>query len=183
VTLSSSIEHDGFAVLAGALDEESRLQLIREIEECLLEWPAGVRGLAAKVPSVAVLARSVAVRSLVEPVLGPGAKLVRSILFNKNSETNWQVAWHQDLAIAVASQEEIDGYASWSVKDGVVHVQPPVHVLENMLVVRLHLDAADANEWSAVGIPGLAPRRSSASQRRRRRSRAARQASVRCSGR
>ena len=144
MTLSSSIEHDGFAVLAGALDEESRLQLIREIEECLLEWPAGVRGLAAKVPSVAVLARSVAVRSLVEPVLGPGAKLVRSILFNKNSDTNWQVAWHQDLAIAVASQEEIDGYASWSVKDGVVHVQPPVHVLENMLVVRLHLDAADA---------------------------------------
>lgn len=30
-------------------------------------------------------------------------------------------------------------------KDGVQHVQPPAHVLDRMLSVRLHLDRADEN--------------------------------------
>ncbi|WP_407676214.1 phytanoyl-CoA dioxygenase family protein [Peristeroidobacter agariperforans] len=140
----SSIERDGFATASGVLDERTRLDLIRDVEELLIESPAGVRGLAAKAPSVAALALSAAVRSLVEPVLGSQARLVRSILFNKSLDANWQVAWHQDLTIAVASQEEAEGYSSWSVKEGVVHVQPPVQVLEQMLSVRLHLDPADA---------------------------------------
>ncbi|HEY0683012.1 MAG TPA: phytanoyl-CoA dioxygenase family protein [Steroidobacter sp.] len=139
----SSIERDGFAIVFGVLDERTRLDLIRDVEELLLESTAGIRELAAKVPSVAALARSATVRSLVEPVLGPQAMLVRSILFNKSLDANWQVAWHQDLTIAVASQEEAEGYSSWSVKEGVVHVQPPVQVLEQMLSVRLHLDPAD----------------------------------------
>lgn len=143
VILRSDIERDGFAVAAEILDEPARLGLIRDVEGLLLETPAGVRGLATKVPSVATLARSENVRSLVEPILGPHARLVRSILFNKSSDANWQVAWHQDLAIAVTSQEDVEGYSCWSVKEGVVHVQPPVHFLEQMLSVRLHLDPAD----------------------------------------
>jgi ectoine hydroxylase-related dioxygenase (phytanoyl-CoA dioxygenase family) len=100
---------------------------------------------AAKVPNVHRLAQSQAIRSLVEPVLGADARLVRSILFTKSTEANWQVAWHQDLAIAVQQRAEVDGFVSWSMKDGVPHVQPPVHVLERMLSVRLHLDRADEN--------------------------------------
>lgn len=154
MTPSSSIQRDGFAISAGVLDEQSRLEFIRDIEQWLVESPAGVRGLAAKVPSVAVLAASAAVRSLVAPLVGPEPKLVRSILFNKSSDANWQVAWHQDLAIAVASQGEIEGYSSWSVKEGVVHVQPPVQVLEQMLTVRLHLDAADGKNGALWVSPG-----------------------------
>ena len=151
---SSSIERNGFAVSEGVLDEGSRQSLIGDVEQCLTESPAGVRGLAAKVPSIARLASSAAIRSLVTPVLGPEPKLVRSILFNKSSDANWQVAWHQDLAIAVTGQAEIEGYSSWSVKEGVVHVQPPVQVLEAMLTVRLHLDAADDTNGALWVSPG-----------------------------
>lgn len=154
VTLSISIERDGFAVAPAILDKAACLQLAHDLEKCLLQSPAGVRELAAKVPSVAVLARSAAVRSLVEPVLGSGARLVRSVLFNKNSDSNWQVAWHQDLAIAVESQEDIEGYASWSIKEGVVHVQPPIRVLEQMLTIRLHLDPADETNGALWVSPG-----------------------------
>ncbi len=154
VTLSISIERNGFAIIPGVLNDASRLQLARDLDESLLQSPAGVRGLAAKVPSVAELARSVAVRSLVESVLGPSAKMVRSILFNKSSDSNWQVAWHQDLTIAVTSQEDIEGYASWSIKEGVVHVQPPLPVLEQMLTVRLHLDPADETNGALWVSPG-----------------------------
>jgi ectoine hydroxylase-related dioxygenase (phytanoyl-CoA dioxygenase family) len=94
------------------------------------------------------------VSSLVAPVLGPGARLVRSILFNKGEEANWQVAWHQDLAIAVTERAEVVGYSSWSIKEGVLHVQPPVQVLERMLSVRLHLDPADETNGALWVSPG-----------------------------
>jgi ectoine hydroxylase-related dioxygenase (phytanoyl-CoA dioxygenase family) len=154
VTLSINIERDGFAVVPAVLDEASCLQFARDLEASLERAPAGVRGLASKVTSVAVLARSAAVRSLVETVLGPHAKLVRSILFAKSTDSNWQVTWHQDLTIAVTSQGDVEGYASWSIKDGVVHVQPPVQVLEQMLTVRLHLDPADETNGALWVSPG-----------------------------
>ncbi len=63
-----------------------------------------VRGFVAKIHSLGALTQSADIRSLVDPVLGPDAQLVRSILFNKSNEANWQVAWHQDLAIAVVEK-------------------------------------------------------------------------------
>lgn len=87
-------------------------------------------------------------------MLGSTARLVRSVLFNKNQETNWQVAWHQDLTIAVQDKTEVDGFFPWSEKDGVVHVQPPIEILENTLTVRLHLDDTDESNgalWISSG--------------------------------
>lgn len=150
----SSIERAGFAIVPGVLDEHSRVELLRELEGLLSESPAGVRGLAAKVPSVRTLADSPAIRSLVTLVLGSEAQLVRSILFNKSDEANWQVAWHQDLAIAVAERAEVHGYSSWSLKEGVPHVQPPIELLERMLSVRLHLDPADETNGALWVSPG-----------------------------
>ena len=65
---------------------------------------------------------------------------MRGLLFDKSPDANWKVAWHQDLSIAVNRRVELPGFGPWSEKAGVVHVQPPVEVLDNMLTVRLHLD-------------------------------------------
>jgi ectoine hydroxylase-related dioxygenase (phytanoyl-CoA dioxygenase family) len=94
------------------------------------------------------------IRTLVEPVLGPRTHLVRSILFNKNENANWQVAWHQDLAIAVDQRIEINGFTCWSTKNGTPHVQPPVQILERMLNVRIHLDAAGETNGALWVAPG-----------------------------
>jgi hypothetical protein len=154
VNVLCKIERDGFAIVPGVLSERSRLEFLHEFEGLLQESPAGVRGLAKRTHGVGALAQSVVVRSLVEPVLGYDAQLVRSILFNKSDDANWQVAWHQDLAIAVARKSEVDGYSSWSVKDGVPHVQPPKEILEQMLTVRLHLDPADETNGALWVSPG-----------------------------
>jgi ectoine hydroxylase-related dioxygenase (phytanoyl-CoA dioxygenase family) len=154
VNVLKDIDRDGFAIVPGVLSEHSRLEFLDEAESLLQESPAGVRGLAAKVHSVGALAQSAAVRSLVDSVLGAYAQLVRSILFNKSDEANWQVAWHQDLAIAVSEKVEVEGYSSWSVKDGVPHVQPPEEILEQMLTVRLHLDPADETNGALWVSPG-----------------------------
>jgi ectoine hydroxylase-related dioxygenase (phytanoyl-CoA dioxygenase family) len=129
-------------------------ELANDIEPLLAQFPAGVRSLAAKVPSVHRLAQSPMVRNLIEPVLGGHARLVRSVLFIKSTHANWQVAWHQDLSIAVQQRAALDEFASWSVKEGVPHVQPPVSVLERMLTVRLHLDHTDEHNGALWVSPG-----------------------------
>jgi ectoine hydroxylase-related dioxygenase (phytanoyl-CoA dioxygenase family) len=91
---------------------------------------------------------------MVEERIGPMAFPVRGIFFDKRSGANWGVPWHQDLAIAVAQRIETPGFGPWSIKEGVVHVQPPREVLEGMLVVRLHLDDCDAENGALRLIPG-----------------------------
>src|SRR5262245_25105700 len=138
------LQREGFAIIPEVLSASLTATLTREIDASLPNVPAaGVRGLVQKVTAVAALARSSALRALVEPPLGAEARLVRSIYFSKSKDANWQVAWHQDLAIAVRERFDVAGFVSWSAKDGVPHVQPPVVVLERMLTVRVHLDAAD----------------------------------------
>lgn len=152
--LIDKLDRDGFAIVRSVVDETLRGELIREIEELVSPSLAGVRELTRRVPIAGRLAESPIVRALVEPVLGPEAQLVRSILFNKSEMANWQVAWHQDLAIAVRARVELDGFVSWSTKDGVPHVQPPVDVLERMLNVRVHLDVADESNGALWVSPG-----------------------------
>jgi len=77
---------------------------------------------------------------LVEPILGEKCFAVRAIVFNKNRDANWKVAWHQDTVISVKLRSEMPGWGPWSVKIGVPHVRPPAAVLEKMLTVRINVD-------------------------------------------
>jgi ectoine hydroxylase-related dioxygenase (phytanoyl-CoA dioxygenase family) len=148
------LEQNGFAIVPDVIEPGARAALLREIEAQVQTVPAaGVRGLAQKISAVRLLANSGKVQDIVSAHLGPGARLVRSILFSKSQETNWQVAWHQDLAIAVRERADYDGFVSWSLKDGIVHVQPPEHVLERMLTVRIHLDPADESNGALWVVP------------------------------
>ena len=148
------LERQGFVIVPGVVDEVLRLTLLQDIEELVSPGSAGIRGLTRRIESVARLAQSPTIRTIVEPVLGQEARLVRSILFNKTEEANWQVAWHQDLAIAVQKRVEREGFVSWSAKDGLPHVQPPASILEQMLNVRVHLDAADEANGALWVSPG-----------------------------
>lgn len=150
----STLEREGFAIVPSVVDESLGLDLLRDIQNSVPFRSAGVRDITRKLYSVRSLAQSMMIRTLVEPVLGPEARLVRSILFNKNVDANWQVAWHQDLAIAVDKRVEIEGFTCWSTKSDTPHVQPPVQILEQMLNVRVHLDAADETNGALWVSPG-----------------------------
>ena len=114
---------------------------------------AGRRGLV-EVPEVAALATSTKIKTLLARHLGDRVTVVRAIYFDKSPGANWSVTWHQDLLVAVQKRTEIAGFGPWSVKDGTPHVQPPVHYLEQMLTVRLHLDDTDEGNGALRVIPG-----------------------------
>ena len=79
---------------------------------------------------------------------------MRAIYFDKSTESNWLVPWHQDLTIAVDQRKDVPGFGPWSEKGGILHVQPPVEILQRMLTVRLHLDAADETNGALRVIAG-----------------------------
>ena len=82
------------------------------------------------------------------------AFLVRSTLFDKPADSNWAVPWHQDVTIEVEERHEVEGFGPWSVKDGLISVQPPSSILSKMLTLRLHLDPTDEENGALLVDPG-----------------------------
>jgi hypothetical protein len=70
----------------------------------------------------------------------PGARAVRALCFDKNEAANWAIGWHQDRVIAVHERVVVDGFINWTRKEGIWHVEPPLHLLERMIFLRVHLD-------------------------------------------
>jgi len=148
--LSESVSARGFAIVSSVLTHPELEDLIEVLGPVT---GAGRRRILGLSP-VAKLARSDRLVSLVQPHLPGGPRPVRAIYFDKNPESNWLVAWHQDVTLAVRRQLDVPGFGSWSLKEGVPHVQPPVHFLEQMLTVRLHLDDCDESNGALRVIPG-----------------------------
>ncbi|MGV3724809.1 MAG: phytanoyl-CoA dioxygenase family protein, partial [Actinomycetota bacterium] len=152
--LNQQLELDGFALLPALLSAGEVAELIAAVEAAEGFRRGGMRRVAERVPAVAALSRSRAIRNAVEAVLGPDVTLARSLLFDKTPAGNWNVAWHQDVTIAVRERLDALGFSAWSVKDGVPHVQPPDEVLARVLAVRVHLDDCGPDNGALRVLPG-----------------------------
>lgn len=111
-----AIEQHGFAVVPGVLSAAEQQELLSQLGPVA---GAGRRGLLSQ-PAVAELACSNRMLALVRPHLPSEPIPVRALFFDKSSEANWLVAWHQDLSLAVRSRIEVPGFSAWSVKEGVL---------------------------------------------------------------
>ena len=108
----------------------------------------GIPALTAFLTPNALLAHIAATR------LGPHARPVRAILFDKTADTNWALGWHQDRVIAVRERIDTPDYGPWSVKQGMLHVAPPAALLAGMLTMRVHLDAVPETNAPLLIAPG-----------------------------
>ena len=79
---------------------------------------------------------------------------MRAILFDKSAEQNWSLGWHQDRTIVVHQRIDMGGFGPWSVKSGMVHVEPPFELLASMVTVRVHFDAVPATNAPLLIAPG-----------------------------
>lgn len=142
------LERDGYEIHRSAV--ENLLPLIEEAERLAAAAGSACVREADRSCLFRTLAHSQELRALV----GCGLEPVRLILFDKTTSENWPVGWHQDLAIAVASRVEVEGYEAWTVKNGVPHVRPPLNLLERMVAARLHLDDAPRSNGALRVAPG-----------------------------
>lgn len=134
--MNYTVDTDGFALIEPARSPEE----LEPLERVVAQWDGryGKRNLLRDVPEISALARRL--QPYVVPWLDDTAFPVRGLFFDKLPAANWEVGWHQDLSVAVAERRHTPGCTGWSVKQGVVHVQPPVEVLQRMLTLRWHLD-------------------------------------------
>jgi len=127
------LNENGFLIIDKVLDTSS-------ISERLKNCQNNLRNVLNQFPEIKNLAETELLNKFIQPILGSKARIIRSIFFNKTNQFNWKVPLHQDLTIAVKEKFSVVGYANWSLKEGIIHVQPPQEILENMLTLRIHLD-------------------------------------------
>ncbi len=143
---------NGFIVFKRFLAAQKVLALVRAVESLdndsrssrLRRGITFARRNLLELEFVRALCAESSVRELVDR-FAPGLTPVRAILFDKSGAANWTVPWHQDRSIAVQEKIDAAGYGPWSIKAGVVHVQPPSGVLQRMLTLRFHLDACGSD--------------------------------------
>lgn len=147
------LDEQGFDIVAGALPSEWVASL-RDEAACLARAEPGCVQGVRDLMSKSALVRKLLCQLFLRALVAAGHGCVRGILFDKTPGANWLVAWHQDLTIAVAKQQEVSGYGPWSVKHGVPHVQPPAELLACMITLRLHLDETHKGNGALRVIPG-----------------------------
>jgi hypothetical protein len=62
--------------------------------------------------------------------------------------------WHQNRVVAVRERLDVRGYGPWSTRVGISHVEPPASVLDQMLVLRVHLDDIAVGGQALQILPG-----------------------------
>jgi len=146
---------DGVEIRRAVLgaDEISSIQAEVAIDHQVLRR-TGIRNLEKKFRSIARVAESPTLLTIATRLLSGTPRLVRALFFDKTLERNWFVAWHQDRTVTLNRRVEMDGWGLWTFKDGVHHVQPPRAVLDQMVTIRLHVDAADEQAGCLSVLPG-----------------------------
>jgi len=146
----SDFEKAGFTlqriVLSDALRKKLRTDLFqpgKAGERCLLDHPA-----------VREAANNIAWQLAGSGHLPESAIAIQAIAFDKSADSNWKVAWHQDLMFPFAENVTAPNFDLGCVKHEVHYARPPVQILQSMLAVRLHLDDCDETNGPLRVSPG-----------------------------
>ncbi len=146
-----TLQRDGAELWRGAA-----AACLPTIERALAGQPsdqAGIR-LVGMDTLNALLASDGPIGGRVTAHVGSEAYPVRMILFDKSAAINWALGWHQDRTIVVRHRLEVPGFGPWTVKAGLLHVAPPIDLLERMMTVRIHLDAVSETNAPLLIAPG-----------------------------
>lgn len=113
-----------------------------------------IREFLKQVPEVGQIVFNDQLRKIIKAIFGSDYFAVKSIYFDKPKQSNWFVAWHQDLTITVDKKADTAGYGSWTNRLNQNSVQPPLSLLESNFTIRIHLDDTDSGNGALKVIAG-----------------------------
>ena len=155
------LEENGFPILADLYSDKE----ISGILACIENAEQGgnsimktkdlfaIRQLIKNVPELSHLLFNEKLIELISDLSECEYFLTKAIYFDKPSESNWFVAYHQDLSISVDQKTELENYSNWTFKKGQYGVQPPIKIMEDTITIRIHLDKTDKNNGALKVIP------------------------------
>lgn len=152
----------GFTVINNIFTNADISAISTEIAKADTSGPAfrktkdlfAIRRFLKEIPSLRKLIFTERLNDIIHSFFGTDYFAVKSIYFDKPGQSNWFVAWHQDLTISVDKKISVQGFGPWTSKDGQFAVQPPLEILEQNFTIRIHLDDTDESNGALKVIPG-----------------------------
>lgn len=151
----------GFTTINSVYSQEEIDAIIKFIDEQDTNSPIfrksenlfAIRQFIKELPQIKSLIFNERLKSIINTI-EENAFIVKSIYFDKPENSNWFVAYHQDLTISVDKKENSEGFGPWTSKHNQFAVQPPIEILENIFTIRIHLDDTDENNGALKVIDG-----------------------------
>lgn len=155
------LEENGFSVLSDLYSESEISRILVCIENAEQDGNSfmktkdlfAIRQLIINVPELSELLFNRKLTELISDLSESEYFLTKAIYFDKPSESNWFVAYHQDLSISVDKKIELENYVNWTFKKGQNGVQPPIKILQDTITIRVHLDKTDKHNGALKVIP------------------------------
>ncbi|UOD29455.1 phytanoyl-CoA dioxygenase family protein [Massilia violaceinigra] len=142
----------GYALVPGVLPPAECARLAGLVQPAGAA-SGGTRCLLAE-PWCAALAARLRANPALATLIEPDAVAVQCTYFEKSAGRNWLVPLHQDLSIPVAARVDAPALRGWSLKEGTLFVQAPPALLEQLVAVRVHLDACGVDDGALLVVPG-----------------------------
>ncbi|MFC7347751.1 phytanoyl-CoA dioxygenase family protein [Chryseobacterium zhengzhouense] len=157
----NSIIENGFTVINNIFSDEEIEKISGVIQDIdtsketfrKSEDLFAIRQFLKEIPEVKDLIFNKNLKTIIKEIFGENYFTVKSIYFDKPENSNWYVAYHQDLTISVDKKVELENFGPWTTKQNQFAVQPPLDILENIFTIRIHLDDTDENNGALKVIP------------------------------
>jgi hypothetical protein len=142
----------GFALADIELSEDQRDYIATSLPS-MADQRGGSRGLLSH-PTVLRLIRHRQLAHLLWSLTGRELVAVAARLLDSAGKLEPPAQWHQDRLVAVRERLDVHGYGPWSTRVGISHVEPPLSVLDQMVVLQVHLDDAAHGSHALRVVPG-----------------------------
>lgn len=133
------LEENGYSILSDLYSDNEIIQILSCIEHAVDNGSSymktkdlfAIRQLIKNVPELSNLLFNEKLTELISNLSPSEYFLTKAIYFDKPSESNWFVAYHQDLSISIDKKADLENYVNWTFKKGQHGVQPPIKILQD----------------------------------------------------
>jgi ectoine hydroxylase-related dioxygenase (phytanoyl-CoA dioxygenase family) len=156
-SVAREINENGYSITDNFFDHRIIIDLEAELNNIgafdFTNTRVGETNLLQYGPVAAIAAHSsiVALLSVLFPL---PLKPVKAFILDKSVHKNWNIPWHQDLKIPLQERANAAGFSNWTLEADIWHVQPPVDLLAELIVLRIHFDACSAINGAMRLFPG-----------------------------
>ncbi|UZT99644.1 phytanoyl-CoA dioxygenase family protein [Chryseobacterium fluminis] len=157
----NSITENGYTIINRIFSDEEIEQISKVIQNAdtsnetfrKSENLFAIRQFLKEIPEAVNLIFNENIKKVIKEIFGDRYFVVKSIYFDKPEKSNWYVAYHQDLTVSVDQKVELPDFGPWTTKQNQFAVQPPLHILENIFTIRIHLDDTDEHNGALKVVP------------------------------
>lgn len=157
----NEIRDNGFTIIEDVFTETEIQKILNLISEIDTSKPTfrksedlfAIRQFLKEIPDSISSIFNAKIKNIITELFGENYFVTKSIYFDKPEQSNWFVAYHQDLTISVDKKIDLENFGPWTVKQNQFAVQPPIDILKSNFTIRIHLDETTEYNGALKVVP------------------------------